>query len=66
MTNFQVPREGRTVRVTTTEGEPIVLGRKKIRSGKFRLQYRKITYQEQLLRAFGLFDESIQLLEQVP
>ena len=63
--NYQVPREGRTVRVTTTEGDPIIIGRKKIRSGQFRLQYRKITYHEQLVRAFGLFDDSIRLLEQV-
>ena len=64
--NYQVPREGRSVRVTTTEGEPIIIGRKKIRSGQFRLQYKKITYHEQLVHAFGLFDDSIRLLEQVP
>ena len=65
VTNYQVPREGRSVRVTTTEGEPIILGRKKVRSGQFRLHYRKISYDEQLVRAFGLFDEALTLLEKV-
>ena len=65
MINYQVPREGRSVRVTTTEGEPIILGRKKIRSGQFRLQYKKISYREQLDRAFGLFDQAISILEKV-
>ena len=60
-----MPREGRKVRLTTSDGEHIILGRKKIRSGHFRVQYRKSDYSEQLVQAFKLFDMSIDLLEQV-
>ena len=63
--NYAVPRLGRTVRVTDPLGNQIVLGRKRIRSGKFRVQYSQITYEEQLEEAFRLFDMSLDLLEKV-
>ena len=65
MPNFAVPRIGRTVRITDPTGKQIKLGRKKIRSGKYRIQYSKISFQEQLEESFKLFDLSMELLEKV-
>ena len=63
--NYAVPRIGRTVRVTDPLGKPIILGHKRVRSGKFRIQYSQITFEEQLVESFKLFDLSIHLLEKV-
>ena len=63
--NFAIPRKGRTVRITDPHGQQIKLGRKRIRSGKYRIQYQKVSYEEQLEEAFRLFDRSLQLLEKV-
>ena len=63
--NYQIPRTGRTVRITGPTGEALVLGRKRIRSGQFRVQYEKMSFQEQLEESFRLYDQSLSLLEQV-
>ena len=64
--NFSVPRLGRTVRITDTKGEPIILGKRRIRSKKFRIQYEKHTFSDQLTYSFKIFDQCMELLEQVP
>ena len=63
--NHRVPREGRSVRITDPNREFIILGRKRIRSGKFRIQYKKSDYEDQLSHAFKLYSLAIDTLEEV-
>ena len=63
--NFSVPRLGKTVKITDTKGEPIILGQRRIRSNKYRIQYEKHTHFDQLTHAFKIFDQCMTLLEQV-
>ena len=60
--NFAVPPLGRTIRVTDLKGNPIVLTRRKVRKGNFRVVYKKITFFEQKKAAFILIDEVFRLL----
>ena len=63
--NYQVPRLGKIVRITDTQGNPIVLGKRRIRSQKFRIQYQKQDYDDQLASAFEIYNHCIRLLEEV-
>ena len=46
-------------------GAPIRLGLRRVRSGHFRIVYKKSTFEEQLVHAYWLFDTSTQILQQV-
>ena len=62
--NYHVPRESRTVRVTTARGDLIPLGRRQVRY-RYRIQYKKVNFTRQLQHAFQLFDHSLHILETV-
>ena len=63
--NFAIPPLGRDIRVTNLKGEPICIGRRTVKRGRFRLVYKKMSYTEQLLHAFELLDTSFEILTQV-
>ena len=63
--NFQIPPLGRSIRVTDLEGKPICIGRRQVRRGRYRLCYKKSTYEQQRLHAFELLDACFSLLVQV-
>lgn len=63
--NFSVPPLGRDIRVTNLKGEPICIGRRAVKRGRYRLIYQKITYEDQLSHAFDLLDQSFSLLSKV-
>ena len=63
--NFRIPPIGRSIRVTDLEGKPICIGRRHVRRGRFRLCYRKSTYEQQRLHAFELLDKCFSILKQV-
>ena len=60
-----MPPQGRTIRITDMEGNLIPFSRKRIRAGKYRTVYRKITFPEQQKQAFLLLDTCFDLLLQV-
>ena len=63
--NFDVPPLGRDIRVTDLNGNPICIDRRKVRRGRFRLVYKKITLLEQKVQAFRMLDDCFCILEQV-
>ena len=63
--NFQIPPLGRSIRITDLKGNPICIGRRRVRRGRFRLCYKKSTFEEQKVHAFALLDTSFSILTQV-
>ena len=62
--NFSIPPLGRSIRITNLKGEAICIGRKAVRRGRFRLAYKKSTFQQQREHAYKLLDTSYNILEQ--
>ena len=63
--NFSIPPLGRDIRVTDLKGNPICIGRRAVRRGRFRLVYKKSSIARQKLHGFQLLDECFPLLEKV-
>ena len=63
--NYAVPPQGKTIRITDMEGNLIPFSRKRVKAGKFRTVYRKITFPDQKTRAFELLDACFSILQQV-
>ena len=63
--NFEIPPIGRDIRITNLKGEPICIGRRTVRRGRFRLIYQKMGIQDQLEHAFELLDTCFLILNQV-
>ena len=63
--NFSIPPIGRSIRITDLKGQPICVGRRAVRRGRFRLVYKKSSVLEQKVHGFLLLDACFPLLEQV-
>ena len=65
MPNFKIPPLGRSIRITDLKGNPICIGRRHVRRGRFRLCYKKSTFEQQRTHAFALLDHCFSILDQV-
>ena len=63
--NFRIPPIGRSIRITDLKGQPICIGRRHVRRGRFRLCYKKSTFEQQRVHAYELLDQCFSLLTQV-